>query len=70
MQKTRLTKLYPGHYHGDSPETLPRVRDEKKRSQEVLSGRRKGTPDTANGLNRSITDFGVTIRYNDPQALQ
>ncbi len=70
MQKNGITKLYPGHYHGDNPETLQRVLDEKKMSQEVLSGRRKGTPDTANGLNRSITDFGVTIRYNDPQALQ
>ena len=39
-------------------------------SQEVLSGKRKGTPDSANGLNRSVTDFGVTIRYNDPDALK
>ena len=70
MQKNGITKLYPGHYHGDNPETLQRVLDEKKMSQEVLSGRRKGTPDSANGLNRSITDYGVTIRYNDPQALQ
>ena len=39
-------------------------------SQEVLSRKRKGTPDSANGLNRSITDYGVTIRYNDPEALK
>ena len=70
MQKNGITKLYPGHYHGDNFETLQRVLDEKKMSQEVLSGRRKGTPDSANGLNRSITDFGVTIRYNDPDALK
>ena len=70
MQKNGITKLYPGHYHGDNPETLQRVLDEKKMSEEVLSGKRKGTPDTANGLNRSVTDFGVTIRYNDPAALQ
>lgn len=70
MQKYGIEKLYPGHYHGDNPETLQRVLDEKKMSEEVLSGKRKGTPDTASGLNRSITDFGVTIRYNDPQALQ
>jgi glyoxylase-like metal-dependent hydrolase (beta-lactamase superfamily II) len=70
MQKNGITKLYPGHYHGDNPETLQRVLDERKMSQEVLSGKRKGTPDSANGLNRSITDYGVTIRYNDPQALK
>ena len=70
MQRYGITKLYPGHYHGDNPETLQRVLDEKRMSEEVLSGKRKGTPDSANGLNRSITDFGVTIRYNDPQALQ
>ena len=39
-------------------------------AQEVLSRKRKGTPDTANGLNRSISDYGVTIRYNDPEALR
>ncbi len=70
MQKNGIVKLYPGHYHGDNPETLQRVLDEKKMSQEVLSGKRKGTPDSANGLNRSVTDFGVTIRYNDPDALK
>ena len=70
MQKNGITKLYPGHYSGDNPETLQRVLDEKKMAQEVLSGRRKGTPDTANGLNRSIHDYGVTIRYNDPDALK
>ena len=71
MQKNGITKLYPGHYHGDNPETLQRVLDEKKMSQEVLSGKRKGTPDSGNnGLNRFVNDFGVTIRYNDPQALQ
>ena len=70
MQKNGITKLYPGHYHGDNPETLQRVLDERKMSLEVLSGKRKGTPDTANGLNRSINDYGVTIRYNDPEALR
>jgi glyoxylase-like metal-dependent hydrolase (beta-lactamase superfamily II) len=70
MQKNGITKLYPGHYGGNNPETLQRVLDEKKMAQEVLSGKRKGTPDTANGLNRSIHDFGVTIRYSDPDALK
>ena len=71
MQKNGITQLYPGHYHGDNPETLQRVLDEKKMSQEVLSGKRKGVEDTGNnGLNRYVQDYGVTIRYNDPEALK
>ena len=72
MQANGIEKLYPGHYHGDNPETLQRVLDEKRMSEEVLSGRRKGTkdPSASNGLNSYIYDYGVYIRYNDPQALQ
>ena len=72
MKKNGIEKLYPGHYHGDNPETLQRVLDEKKMSQEVLSGKRKGTKDPSggNGLNSYIQDYGVTIRYNDPAALK
>ena len=71
MQKNGIDKLYPGHYHGDNPETLQRVLDEKKMAQEVLSGKRKGVEDHSNGnLNRVVTDFGVNIRYNDPDALR
>ena len=71
MQKNGIEKLYPGHYHGDNPETLQRVLDEKKMAQEVLSGKRKGVEDHSNGnLNRVVTDFGVNIRYNDPEALK
>ena len=70
MQANGIDKLYPGHYHGDNPETLERVLGEKKMSEEVLSGKRKGTPDNANGLNSYIYDYGTYIRYNDPQALQ
>ena len=70
MQKNGIEKLYPGHYHGDNPETLQRVLDEKKISEEVLSGKRKGVEERANGLNRYVNDFGVTIRYNDPAALR
>ncbi|MBO4764247.1 MAG: MBL fold metallo-hydrolase [Bacteroidales bacterium] len=70
MEQNGITKLYPGHYHGDNPETLQRVLDEMKMSQEVLAGRRKGMPNTSNGLNRYIEDYGVTIRYNDPDALR
>ncbi len=70
MQANGIEKLYPGHYHGDNPETLQRVLDEKKMSEEVLSGKRKGVPAEANGLNRYIYDYGVYIRYNEPAALQ
>jgi glyoxylase-like metal-dependent hydrolase (beta-lactamase superfamily II) len=72
MQANGIEKLYPGHYHGDNPETLQRVLDEKKMSEEVLSGKRKGTPDPSggNGLNSYLYDYGVYIRYNDSQALQ
>ena len=71
MQAHGIEKLYPGHYHGDNPETLQRVLDEKKMSEEVLSGKRKGVEEASgNGLNHSISDYGVTIRYNDPAALQ
>ena len=72
MQANGIQKLYPGHYHGDNPETLQRVLDERKMSEEVLSGKRKGTkdPSATNGLNSYLNDFGTYIRYNDPQALQ
>ena len=69
MQKYGIEKLYPGHYQGN-PETLQRILDEKKMSEEVLSGKRKGMPNNTSGLNRYIYDYGVYIRYNDPQALQ
>ena len=58
MQRNGIDKLYPGHYGGDNPETLQRVLDEKKMSEEVLSGKRKGTPESANG---HLTFNHVTI---------
>ena len=71
MEQNNITKLYPGHYHGDNPETLQRVLDERKMAQEALSGKRRGTPDNSgNGLNRDLFDFGVHIRYNDPEAFK
>ena len=64
MQDNGIEKLYPGHYHGDNPETLQRVLDEKKMSEEVLSGQRQGVPEPGgNGLDYAIHDYGVTIRY-------
>ena len=71
MQDNDINILYPGHYHGDNPETLQRLLDEKKMSLEVLSGKRKGVQeDAGNGLNSYIFENGVYIRYNDPEALQ
>ena len=70
MEKNGIEKLYPGHYHGDNPETLQRVKDELTLSRDVLSGKRKGEVEEANGLNRYVRDFGVTIRYSDPEALR
>lgn len=71
MQENNIVKLYPGHYHGDNLETLQRVLDEKKMSEEMLSGKRKGTTEAGMlGLNSQITDFGVTIRYNAETALK
>lgn len=69
MQKNGIDYLYPGHYQGN-PETLQRILDEKKMSEEVLSGKRKGLPNNTSGLNSYIYDYGVHIRYNHPEALQ
>lgn len=69
MQQHGIEKLYPGHYQ-DNPETLQRILDEKKMSEEVLSGKRQGLENNTSGLNRYIYDYGVYIRYNDPEALQ
>ena len=70
MQANGIDKLYPGHYGGPNVETLQRVLDMKKMSEELLAGKRKGTTENANGLNSYIRDYGVTIRYTDPIALQ
>ena len=71
MQANGIEKLYPGHYHGDNPETVQRLLDEKKMSQDAISGKRRGVPDSSsNGLNRDLYDYGVHIRYNDPDAFK
>ena len=70
MEKNGIEKLYPGHYHNGNVETLQRVKDELTLSRDVLSGKRKGVEENANGLNRYVRDFGVTIRYYAPDALK
>ena len=67
MKANGITKLYPGHYHGDNPETIQRLLDEKKMSQELLSGKRQGVVEgSGNGLDHYIHDYGVYIRYSEP----
>ena len=69
MKANDIKILYPGHYHGDNPETMQRLLDERRMSQEVLSGKRKGVAtDDGSGLNRYIYENGVYIRYFDPDA--
>lgn len=71
MQRHGITKLYPGHYHGDNPETVQRLQDEIRMCREVLSGKRKGQVNEGNPqLNRFVLDYGVYIRYKDPDALK
>ena len=69
MKANDIKILYPGHYHGDNPETMQRLLDERRMSQEVLSGKRKGVAtEDGSGLNRYIYENGVYIRYFDPDA--
>ena len=71
MRQHGITQLYPGHYHGDNPETAQRLEDEIRMAREVLSGKRKGQVNEGNPqLNRFVFDYGVHIRYRDPEALK
>ena len=70
MIKNGIKMMYPGHYSGDNPETLQRVRDEIKMIQEVLDGKRKGEVSNRSGLNAIISDYGVRIEYRDPDGIK
>lgn len=71
MKANGIEKLYPGHYHGDNPETLQRVLDLNKMAKETVSGKRKGEPDPSNrSLPMFINDYGVTVRYNPNTAFK
>ncbi|MDR0977114.1 MAG: MBL fold metallo-hydrolase [Prevotellaceae bacterium] len=67
MTRHHIRQLYPGHYHGNNPETLQRVKDMATISSEMLSGKRKGEPNPGGsmGLNRIVTDYGVRINYRE-----
>lgn len=71
MEKNGIRFTYSGHYHGDNPETLQRVKDLTRMSREVLCGERKGKKEAGMmGLNAYVNDFGVTIRYRDPEGIK
>lgn len=71
MEKYGIEKMYPGHYHGDNPETLQRVKDLNKMAEEVLAGTRTGKSEGGMlGLNTVVTDYGVNIRYKSPNAIK
>lgn len=71
MEKNGISFTYSGHYHGDNPETLQRVKDLTRMSREVLSGERQGKKNLGMmGLNAYVEDFGVTIRYRDPEGIK
>lgn len=70
MEANGIEKLFPGHYGGSNPETLQRVEDLNKIAREMLSGKCKGVKGDSMGLNSYVTDFGVTVRYRDPESLK
>ena len=71
MEKYGIEKMYPGHYHGNNPETLQRVKDLNTMSEEVLAGKRVGKSEGGMlGLNTVVTDYGVNIRYRYPDAVK
>lgn len=72
MVKHGIEKMYPGHYMGSNPETLQRISDMKKMSDEMIEGIRKGDVNGQGmlGLNARVRDFGVNISYRDPMGLK
>ncbi|MBR3015394.1 MAG: MBL fold metallo-hydrolase [Bacteroidales bacterium] len=72
MKRHGIEKMYPGHYMGSNPETLQRISDLKKMSEEMIAGTRKGetSGQAMMGLNGRIRDFGVNISYRDPAGLK
>ena len=72
MKRHGIEKMYPGHYMGSNPETLQRISDMRRMSEEMIDGRRKGdvSGNGMMGLNGRIRDFGVNISYRDPDGLK
>ena len=72
MKRHGIEKMYPGHYMGSNPETLQRISDMKRMSEEMIEGQRKGESggQAMMGLIGRIRDFGVNISYRDPDGLK
>ena len=71
MDKYGIEKLYPGHYGGSNVETKKRVHDLRQMAKEMMDGTREGVKeDGGMGLDASITDFGVTVRYYSSEAFK
>jgi glyoxylase-like metal-dependent hydrolase (beta-lactamase superfamily II) len=72
MKRHGIEKMYPGHYMGANPETLQRISDLKRMSEEMIDGARKGESNgqAMMGLNGRIRDFGVNISYRDPEGVK
>lgn len=72
MEKYDIGYMYPGHYHGSNTETLQRVKDMKKMSEEMLDGTRHGSvnPKPSMNLDCVVEDFGVKINYNSVNGIK
>lgn len=67
MEKDGIEYLYPGHYRGNNPETLQRVKDMITLSKDVLSGKVKGEEISGSrfGMSYVVNDYGVRINYGE-----
>lgn len=69
MEEKGIEKMYPGHFGGDNPETVERVRALRSIAADVLSGKVEGSRKfggMAKGviLDRTVTSEGVTFNYS------
>jgi hydroxyacylglutathione hydrolase len=67
MEENNIRYLYTGHYNENNMETLTKIKDMLAVSQNVLSGKIKGTanPDNKFGLNLIVEGKGYSIIYNE-----
>ncbi|MDR2233138.1 MAG: MBL fold metallo-hydrolase [Tannerella sp.] len=67
MQKYNIRQFYPGHFWGDNPETLQRIKDLVTLSNDVLSGKVKGEPINNGYYTFVVRNYGVKINYREQQ---
>lgn len=67
MAANGIRKLYPGHYHGDNPETPQRIADLEQISKDALSGKLEGVEHKEGmlGLNCAVMRNGVRVNFSD-----